>query len=190
MSGEKNRLKWYTAVRVDVVDMRPDAGPPMQLPDPDVFMDEAARKRFSEYHSAVQTAIAETPVTKDLTSLFKDDIKNVKDAEAFQTLADTVCSLTFDVEDVEGKLFATFVCGLKGELDDLDEVTLQEYCRCLCDDMLKDGSAFPPLVREHGTVSMRIWRDRSHFLLTEQQMERAPWRKPKSKQKAKGGEAR
>ncbi len=57
---------------------------------------------------------------------------------------------------VEGKLFATFVCGLKRELDDLDEVTLQEYCRCLCDDMLKDGSAFSPLVREHGTVSIRI----------------------------------
>lgn len=162
----------------------------MQLPEPDAFMDEAERKRFSEYHSAVQTAIAETPVTKDLTSLFKDDFKNVENAEVFQVLADNVCSLTFDVEDVEGKLFATFECGLKGELDVPDEIVLQEYCRCLCDDMLKDGSDFPPLVRKHGTLSIRIWRDRSRFLLTERQMERAPWRKPKPKQKQRGGDAR
>lgn len=185
MSGEKNRLKWYTTVRVDVVDMRPDAGPPMQLPDPDVFMDEAERKRFSEYHSAVQTAIAETPVTKDLTSLFKDDFKEL---DAFRHLANKVCSLTFDVEDVEGKFFGTIVFELQGKLSGLDETILKEYCRCLCDEVLGDGTAHSPFTRTHGDMSIRIWRDRSHFLLTEKQMERAPWRKPK--QKGKGGEAR
>ena len=187
MSGEKNRLKWYTAVRVDVVDMRPDAGLPMQLPDPDVFMDEAERKRFFEYHGVVLQALAKTPITKDLTSLFKDDIKSV---DAFHELAAKVCSLTFDVEDVEGKFFGTIVFELQDRLSGLDEMILKEYCRCLCDEMLGDGTIHSPFARLHGDMSIRIWRDRSHFLLTEQQMERAPWRKPKPKQKGKGGGAR
>ena len=129
MSGEKNRLKWYTTVRVDVVDMRPDAGPPMQLPDPDMFMDGAERKRFSEYHSAVQTAIAETPVTKDLTSLFKDDFKEL---DAFRHLANKVCSLTFDVEDVEGKFFGTIVFELQGKLSGRSEEHTSELQSLSC----------------------------------------------------------
>lgn len=185
MSGQTLKLKLYTALRVDVEDMRPNGGLPMTLPDPDVYMDEAERKRFSEYHSAVQKAMEEAPVTKDLTSLFKDDFKNL---DAFRGLADKVCSLTFDVEDVEGKFFGTVVCELQAKLVGLEEILLKEYCRSLCDEMLRDGSTHSSFARSQGSLSIRIWRDRSHFMLTKQEMERAPWRKPK--QKSKGGDAR
>lgn len=104
MSGRTLRLKLYTALRVDVENMRPNAEPSMTLPDPDLHMDEAERKRFSEYHSAVQKAMEESPVTKDLTRQFKDGFKKL---DVFRELADKVCSLTFGVEDVEGKFLAS-----------------------------------------------------------------------------------
>ena len=185
MNDETTHLKWYTAVRVDVEDTRPNAEPPMQLPDPDVFMEEAERKRFTEYHGAVLKAITEAPLTKDLTDLFKDDVKHV---DAFHGLAAKVRSLTFDVEDVDGKFFGTVVSQYHGRLVGLEDMILKEYCRCLCDEMLRDGTTHSPFARTHGDLSIRIWRDRSRFLLTEHEMERAPWRKPK--QKNKGGDAR
>lgn len=185
MSGQTFKLKLYTGLRVDVEDMRPDAEPSMTLPDPDVYMDEAERKRFSEYHSAVQRAMEEAPVTKDLTGLFRDDFKNL---DAFRGLADKVCALTFGVEDVEGKFFGTVMCELRGELIGMEDMILREYCRSLCDEMLSDGSARSPFARSHGDLSIRIWRDRSRFMLTEHEVERAPWRKPK--QKGKGGDSR
>ncbi len=189
MSDKTARLKWYTAVRVDVADTSPNAGPPMELPDPDMVVDEAKRKRFVEYHDAALKAIAEAPLTKDLTDVFKDDFRTF---DVFPELVEQVSSLTFDVEDVEGKIFGTIVCEVQGELLDTDEEVLKEYCRCLCDEMLRDGSAQSPFARKHGDLSIRIWRDRSRFLLTEREMEKAPWRKqkPKKAQKKRGGEAR
>lgn len=185
MSGQTLRLKLYTALRVDVEDMRPNAEPPMTLPDPDVYMDEAERKRFSEYHGAVRRSMEEAPVTKDLTDLFRDDFKNL---DAFRGLVDKVSSLTFGVEDVEGKFFGTVVCELQGELIGMEDMILREYCRSLCDEMLRDGSTCPPFARAHGDLAIRIWRDKSHFMLTEREMERASWCKPK--QKGKGGDSR
>lgn len=188
MSGQTFRLKLYTALRVDVEDMRPNGGPSMTLPDPDLHMDETERKRFSEYHSAVQKAMEEAPVTKDLTRLVKDDFKKL---DAFQELADKVCSLTFDVEDVEGKFFGAVVCELRCELVGLENMVLKEYCRCLCDEILRDGSTLSPFARTQGDLSIRIWRDRSHFMLTERKMEQAPWRRLKPNQKNKtGGDTR
>ena len=55
----------------------------MEMPDPD-FVSDAVRERFSEYHSAIQSALAAGPPPADLTGLFQADFSTL---EAFRDLA-------------------------------------------------------------------------------------------------------
>lgn len=182
MSDSEYTLKLYTALRVDVAEA---GGIPMELPDPDVWIDEAERKRFETYHSTVLAVIQENPPKKDVTALLKSDFE---DLAAVQVLGRKIVSVVNTVEDVDGKFFGVSVCRIKGELSMMEELALKEYCRVLHDEGLGVKRFHCPANESHGELSVRIWRDKSHFMLTEQEMERAPWRKPK--QKNKGGDAR
>lgn len=174
-------LKLYTGLRVDVSEA--DGGA-MTLPDPDMPTGMAS-PRFRTYHSAVLAAIQADPPKNDITYLLKTDFLI---QEALRATAEKIDSMVQTVEDVDGKFFGVTVCQLRGELDALDMTLLKGYCQILHDERKEVKQYRCPANEAHGELSVRIWRDRSRFMLTEQEIERAPWRKPK--QKTKGGEAR
>ena len=165
----------------------------MEMPDPD-FMSDAVRERFSEYHSAIRTAFAADPPETDLTSLFQADFLTL---EAFRDLAGKVSSLRLGVEDVEGKFFGTAVCRLNGDLEAMELLALKEYCRSLFDEGLGNKALQCPASPSHGELSVRVWRSKGGFMLTEDEVAMAPWckeRKQKLEQKRqqqrKRGESR
>lgn len=177
-----NVLKLYTGIRVDVT----EAGqPPMELPEPDMVMDPAKRERFTAYHGAVLKAVTAAPPKRDTTDLFKSDLKSL---DAFRGLSEAVTSMTHTIEDVDGKFFGVTVCQLKRPLEFMEQYALKMYCQSLYDEKLFDEQLSRPASGTHGELSIHIWRDRSHFMLTEEEIARAPWRKPKEHKK--GGEAR
>ena len=153
----------------------------MEMPDPD-FMSDAVRERFSEYHSAIRTALAADPPKTDLT------------LEAFRDLAGKVSSLCLGVEDVEGKFFGTAVCRLNGDLEAMELLALKEYCRSLFDEGLGNKALQCPASPSHGELSVRVWRSRGGFMMTEDEVAMAPWckeRRQKLEQKRqKRGEPR
>lgn len=165
----------------------------MEMPDPD-FMSDAVRERFSEYHSAIRTALAADPPKTDLTSLFQADFSTL---EAFRDLAGKVSSLSLGVEDVEGKFFGTAVCRLNGDLEAIELLALKEYCRSLFDEGLGNKALQCPASPSHGELSVRVWRSKGGFMLTEDEVAMAPWCKErkhkleqKRQQQRKRGESR
>ena len=165
----------------------------MEMPDPD-FVSDAVRERFSEYHSAIQSALAAGPPPADLTGLFQADFSTL---EAFRDLAGKVSSLSLGVEDVEGKFFGTAVCRLNGDLEAMELLALKEYCRSLFDEGLGNKALQCPASPSHGELSVRVWRSKGGFVLTEDEVAMAPWckeRKQKLEQKRqkqrKRGESR
>ena len=184
MNGSEYTLKLYTALRVDVAEA---GGSPMEMPGPDVRMDEAGRKRFMAYYGAMLAAIQSNPPKKDVTSLLKSDFE---DLAAVRVLGEKIISVVNTVEDVDGKFFGVSVCRISGELTMMERLALKEYCRVLHDEGLGAKRFRCPACEDHGELSVRVWRDKSHFMLTEQEVECAPWRKQKPKQKNKGGNAR
>lgn len=181
MDNNAYTLKLYTGLRVDVSEA--DGGA-MTLPDPDMPTG-MANPQFRAYHGAVLAAITADPPTKDVTATFTSDFRNLP---AFQELAGKISSMIHTVEDVEGKFFGVTACQMKGQVNAMELMVLKEYCRTLHDENTEVKQYRCPANESHGELSVRIWRDRSRFMLTEQEMARAPWRKPR--QKNKGGEAR
>lgn len=185
MSDSGYTLKLYTSICVNVEDTVPGYDGGTRLPDPDDWMDGRERKRFKAYHSAVLKAVTEDPPVRDMTSVFKSDLQ---DKPLFREMAGKIKSMVYTVEDVDGKFFGVIVCQLKGQLDTVDINTLKEYCRFLCSKNPEIKRYHSPLNKYHDHLDIHIWQDKISFMLTEQEMERAPWRKPR--QKNKGGEAR
>ena len=181
MSDSSYTLKLYTGLRVDVSEA---GGSPMELPDPDMPTG-MADPRFRAYHSAVLAAITADLPQNDVTRLFKTDLMTL---EALSTTIEKVESMVQTVEDVDGKFFGVTVCRLKSELTVTDMVLLKGYCQILHDEFKEVKRYRCPASESHGELSVRIWRDRSRFMLTEQEMERAPWRKPR--QKSRGDDER
>ncbi len=179
-----NTLKLYTTLRVDVDEQGTDHGV-MELPDPDAFMDSPARERFSAYHKAILEYFAAVPPEKDLTSLFRSDFNSLY---AFQDMVNKISSLRSSVEDVDGKFFGTVVCQLNGTLDETEMSILKEYSRSLFDSGLGDRTFQCHTAPAHGTLAVHIWRSKSGFMLTEKQVEQAPWRK--QNQPRRGGNTR
>jgi len=157
----------------------------MELPDPDAFMDGSARERFSVYHKAILEHFAAASPEKDLTSLFRSDFNGL---DVFQDMANKVSSLRSSVEDVDGKFFGTVVYQLNGTLDGTELSILKEYSRGLFDSGLGDRTLQCRASSAHGTLDVHIWRSKSGFMLTEKQVEQAPWRK--QNQLKRGGDAR
>lgn len=183
-TGEKEyMLKLYTDLRVDVTETGPSYISVRQFPDN--WMDGVERKRFQCYHSALLDAIRADPPEKDMTAIFKSDFERLP---AFSQFAAKISSIAQTVEDVGGKFFGVSLCRVKGRLDDMEMQLLKEYCRALHDESIEVKQYHCPLSKYHDHLDIRIWREKGRFMLTEQEMERAPWRKPK--QKNKGGEAR
>ena len=165
MSDQSAELKLYTSLRVDVTELGRENGT-MEMPDPD-FVGDAVRERFSAYHSAIQTALTADPPAADLTSLFQTDFSTL---EAFRDLAGKVSSLRLGVEDVEGKFFGTAVCRLNGDLEAMELLALKEYCRSLFDEGLGNKAFQCPASPAHGELSVRIWRSKGGFMLTEDEV--------------------
>ena len=185
MSDNEYTLKLYTGLRVDVTEAGAEQSRIMELPDPDAWMDETERNRFEAYHSAVLAAITADPPKKDVTSIFKSDFRELG---AFREMTDKISSMIHTVEDVDGKFFGVTVCQVKGELEAMEMLVLKEYCRTLHDDGMGIKRLRCAANKSHGELSIRIWRDKSHFMLTEQEVAKAPWRK--QRQPKKGGDAR
>ncbi len=179
-----NTLKLYTTLRVDVDEQGTDHGV-MELPDPDAFMDGPARERFSTYHKAILEHFAAASPEKDLTSLFRSDFNSL---DAFQDMANKISSLRLSVEDADGKFFGTVVYQLNEALDETELFILKEYSRGLFDSGLGDRMLQCRASPSHGTLDVHIWRSKSGFMLTEKQMEQAPWRK--QNQPKRGGDTR
>jgi len=177
-------LKLYTTLRVDVDEAGTNHGV-MELPDPDAFMDESARERFSTYHRAILDSFAAVSPEKDLTSLFRSDFSGL---DAFQDTVSKVSSLRLSIEDVDGKFFGTVICQVNGILDTVEMNILKEYSRGLFDSGLGDRTIQCRANPTHGTLAVHIWRSKSGFMLTEKQVEQAPWRK--QSQPKRGGDVR
>lgn len=182
MNDKENILRLYTGIRVDVVET---GQPPMELPEPDIVMDPAKRERFTAYHGAVLATVTAAPPRRDTTDLFKFDFSGL---DAFQGLFDAVTSMTHTIEDVDGKFFGVTACQLKRPLEFMEQYALKMYCQGLYDEKMFDERFSCPASSTHGELSVHIWRDRSRFMLTEKEMEQAPWRKPKDH--TKGDSAR
>lgn len=171
MSDQSTELKLYTTLRVDVTEAGVDQDKPMEMPDPD-FVGDAVEERFTVYHSAIQTVLTAAPLETDLTSLFQTDFSTL---EAFRDLTGKVSSLRLGVEDVEGKFFGIAACRLKGNLEDMEFLALKEYCRSLFDEGLGNKAFQCPASPAHGELSVRIWRSKGGFMLTEDEVAMAPW---------------
>ena len=182
MSDDTYTLKLYTGLRVDVSEAGRDS--PMEMPDPDMPTGMAS-PRFRAYHSAVLAAITADPPENNVTSLFKTEFMT---QEVLCATAEKVDSMIQTVEDVDGKFFGVTACRIRGELDAFDMTVLKGCCQILHDGSKEVKRYLCPASESHGELSVRIWRDRSRFMLTEQEMERAPWRKPK--ERSKEGETR
>ena len=192
MSGQSKELKLYTSLRVDVTELGRENGT-MEMPDPD-FVGDSVRERFSAYHNAIQTVLTAAPLETDLTSLFQADFSTL---EAFRDLTGKVSSLRLGVEDVEGKFFGTAVCRLNGDLEAMELLALKEYCRSLFDEGLGNKAFQCPASPVHGELSVRVWRSKGGFMLTEDEVAMAPWCKErrqkleqKRQQQRKRGESR
>lgn len=182
MSDNEYTLKLYTPLQVDITE---EGQRPIALPDPSTPVDQAERERFTAYHDAILSAITAAPFEEDTIDRFIYDLRNL---DEFYGLADTVMSMVHTIEDVDGKIFGTTVCRLKTPLNKAELSLVKGYCLFLYGENIFRSKLSCPASDPHGKLSAFIWCGEDCTILTEKEMEKAPWRKPP--QHKKGGDAR
>ena len=182
MSDDEYTLKLYTPLQVDVTEY---GQRPITLQDPDMLTNQTERDQFTEYRDAALAAVTAAPFKKDTTDRFRYDLRNL---DAFEGLADNVMSMVHTMEAVDGKAFGATVCRLKTPLNKAELSLIKGYCLFLYGENIFRAELPCPVSSPRGKLSFYIWDGENCTILTEKEMEKAPWRKPQ--QHKKGGDAR